>query len=380
MSISRRQFILGGSSLTLIGHPIFNVRAANQRKKNLIVIMLRGGMDGLTAVPSADDQLKVLRPNILVNETVKLEEGFSLHPKLKTFASLFGKNQAAVVHSTNIPYTKRSHFEGQNQMETGALSPYTELTGWLGRGIDAAELNGLAISLQMPLLLRGRISADNYFPTTIGVPGKHIFEKISSSFDEGSDLKRAMDSINVRPRNMLTARWEDRKPLRLAETAADQLRREDGPRIAVFDLDGFDTHAAQGGADGEHGEKLNQYDKILGVLNKGLGPVFDDTLILTLTEFGRKIEENGGYGTEHGYGTAILMAGGLLKKAQILADWPGLKSNNLFEGQDLNATIDARAVYCSAMSACFEVDFSYMRKQAFWDHPLPDLTDKLFKV
>ena len=128
------------------------------------------------------------------------------------------------------------------------------------------------------------------------------------------------------------------------------------------------------------GEKLNQYDKILGVLNEGLGPVFDDTLILTLTEFGRKIEENGGYGTEHVYGTAILMAGGLLKKAQIFADWPGLKSKNLFEGQDLNATIDARAVYCSAMSACFEVDFSYMRKQAFWDHSLPDLTDKLFKV
>ena len=106
MSISRRQFILGGSSLTLIGHPIFNARAAAQKKKNLIVIMLRGGMDGLTAVPSADDELKVLRPNILVNKTIKLNEEFSLHPKLKNFASLFRENKAAVVHSTNIPYSK----------------------------------------------------------------------------------------------------------------------------------------------------------------------------------------------------------------------------------------------------------------------------------
>ena len=96
MSVSRRQFILAGSSLTLIGHPIFNVRAANQKKKNLIVIMLRGGMDGLTAVPPSDSQLKVLRPNILVNKTVKLEGGFSLHPRLKTFASLFQEGQAAV--------------------------------------------------------------------------------------------------------------------------------------------------------------------------------------------------------------------------------------------------------------------------------------------
>ena len=125
-------------------------------------------------------------------------------------------------------------------------------------------------------------------------------------------------------------------------------------------------------------EKLRQYDGIVKVLRDNLGKSFDDTLIVALTEFGRKVEENEGYGTEHGYGTAILMAGGLLVKSQVYTDWPGLKENNLFEGQALNATIDARAVYCSAMATCFGVDFNHIRKNAFWDESLPDLTEKLF--
>jgi len=380
MILSRRFFILGGTSLSLLGHPIWNARAATQKKKNLVIIMLRGGMDGLTAVPVKDKLLNSLRPNILVNKTIDLDGNFSLHPRLKTFASLWKTGQATVVHGSNIPYTKRSHFEGQNQMETGATTPYTEATGWLGRGIDTAELNGLAISLQMPLLLRGKITADNYFPTTLGLPSSKIFEKVTSSFVEGTPLHEAMMSINARPREMLRANWKDREPLKLAKTAAEQLKANDGPRIAVFDLDGFDTHSAQGGTDGEHGEKLSNYDGIVKVLKDNLGETFEDTLIVTLTEFGRKVEENGGYGTEHGYGTAILMAGGLVKKSQVYTDWPGLSKKALFEGQDLNATIDARAVYCSAMAACFDVDFNYMRKHAFWNEQLPDLTEKLFKT
>ena len=153
-----------------------------------------------------------------------------------------------------------------------------------------------------------------------------------------------------------------------------------GPRVAVFDLGGFDTHAAQGGADGEHGEKLRDYDRVLNLLSRGLGEALDNTLIITLTEFGRKLHQNGGYGTEHGYGTAILMAGGLVKQSQIYTDWPGLKSKDLYEGQDLMATIDARSVYCSAMAACFDTDFEKLRRGAFYGDSLADLTDVLFKT
>jgi uncharacterized protein (DUF1501 family) len=212
----------------------------------------------------------------------------------------------------------------------------------------------------------------------MSVPFKPELMTIAGSYPQGSEVSKAMEKVIARPKSMMRKSGSN-DAADLADTAATELARADGPRVAVFDLDGFDTHAAQGGDDGEHGERLSDYDEIIKRLRDGLGDAFDNTLILTLTEFGRKLDQNGGYGTEHGYGTAVMMAGGLVRKT-IHADWPGLKTKELFDGQDLNATIDARAVYCSAMAACFDVDFGYMRKHAFWDEPLPDLTDALFKV
>ena len=378
MMITRRDFIAGTSSLTLLGSPLFNARAAKLDKRNLVIIMLRGGMDGLTAVPVRDTVLDKARPDILVEGLLSLTSDFSLHPKLKYFHKLWQQKRASIVHATNIPYRLRSHFDGQDLMESGGHVPYKERTGWLGRGIKAAELQGLALSLPMPLLLRGSESPDNYYPTGLKMPPPDLLDKIAQSYDSDEEIAAVMKSVQMRPRSMMVNRGRD--PQQLARQAAIQLAKEDGPRIAVFDIGGFDTHAAQGGADGQHGEKLQDFDRVLRSLSDGLGEALDNTLILTLTEFGRKIEQNGGYGTEHGYGTAILMAGGLVKKPQIHTDWPGLKKKDLFEGQDLMATIDARSVYCSAMASCFQVDFDYLRRQAFFDDPLADLTDQLFKV
>ena len=378
MMITRRDFIAGTSSLTLLGSPLFNARAAKLDKRNLVIIMLRGGMDGLTAVPVRDGLLDKARPDIQVEGLLSLTSDFSLHPKLKYFHKLWQQKRASIVHATNIPYQLRSHFDGQDLMESGGHVPYKERTGWLGRGINAAELQGLALSLPMPLLLRGSESPDNYYPTGLKMPPPDLLDKIAQSYDADDEIAAVMKSVQMRPRSMMINRGRD--PKQLARQAAIQLAKDDGPRIAVFDIGGFDTHAAQGGADGQHGEKLQDFDRVLRSLSDGLGEALDKTIILTLTEFGRKIEQNGGYGTEHGYGTAILMAGGLVKKQQIYSDWPGLKKKDLFEGQDLMATIDARSVYCSAMASCFQVDFNYLRQQAFFGDPLTDLTDQLFKV
>ena len=378
MTITRRQFIAGTSSLTLLGSPLFNARAAKMEKRNLVIIMLRGGMDGLTAVPILDPLLDKARPDIQVEGLLKLSSDFSLHPKLKHFHKLWRESKASIVHATNIPYQLRSHFDGQDLMESGGHIPYKERTGWLGRGIKAAELQGLALSLPMPLLLRGSESPDNYYPTGLKMPPPDMLDRIAQSYQADEDLAAVMKNIQMRPRSMMINRG--RNPQQLARQAAKQLAKIDGPRIAVFDIGGFDTHAAQGGADGQHGEKLYDLDQVLRNLSEGLREALDDTLILTLTEFGRKLEQNGGYGTEHGYGTAILMAGGLVKKPQIHTDWPGLKRKNLFEGQDLMATIDARSVYCSAMASCFQVDFDYLRRQAFFGDNLKDLTDALFRT
>jgi len=171
-----------------------------------------------------------------------------------------------------------------------------------------------------------------------------------------------------------------RKNKNLAKQAAVYLRKANGPRVAVFEVNGFDTHAAQGGVDGAHADCLEETDAIIRSLRDKMGESFNNTLVLTLTEFGRTIKQNSGNGTEHGYGTAVLMAGGIVKKAQIYTDWPGLKRKERFEGRDLNSTIDARSIYASAMSTVFDVDFNLIRDKVFWGEKLENLSDKLFKT
>ena len=156
------------------------------------------------------------------------------------------------------------------------------------------------------------------------------------------------------------------------------MKEPNGPRVAVFEVGGFDTHAAQGGEHGTHSDCLKEMDLIFATLKKRLKDQFDNTLIVTLTEFGRTIKQNSSNGTEHGYGSAIFLAGGLVKKAQVHTDWPGLKRKELFEGRDLNSTIDSRSVYASAMSTVFDLDFEKIKKDVFWNEDIKDLSSHLF--
>ncbi len=377
--ITRRDFLIGSMTVSLLGSPLFSAYAEKRKKRNLVVISLRGGMDGLSAVPPIDRALEKYRPDIIVRKTLPLTSDFSLHPSLKNFHSAWKQGKAAIVHATNIPYTMRSHFEGQDLMESGGHKPFAEYTGWLGRGMETAGLEGLAIALPMPLILRSRANLDNYFPTKLSTPSPEIMKLVSATYPHNSILKSTIERVMMRPYSMLSGRGS-RKAYKLAGTAAKALAKPDGPRVAVFDMNGFDTHAAQGGSNGEHADKLYNLDMIFGKLRENLGTSFDDTLIVTLTEFGRKIEQNGGNGTEHGYGTAVLMMGGLIKEAKIFSDWPGLKQKNMFEGQDLQATIDARSIYCSAMAMAFDTDFEKLKRHVFWDDPLLNLQDKLFNT
>ncbi|SVE19494.1 uncharacterized protein METZ01_LOCUS472348, partial [marine metagenome] len=246
--------------------------------------------------------------------------------KLNTFHELWKNNQAAFIHATSIPYTGRSHFDGQNLMESGGKVPYQEKTGWLGRGMMAANYvgEGLALALPMPLLLRGVPLNDNYYPAKGRLPSNTVLESLSSAYKESGEmsLQMVMDIIQKRPLSMMTSGRAGRNHRSLAKETAKLLRAEDGPSIAVFDLDGFDTHAAQGGDDGLHADHLEEINDIVEELKNHLGDSFDNTLILTLTEFGRTVKQNGGNGTDHGWGSAILMAGGLLKSAQVHTDWP----------------------------------------------------------
>lgn len=382
MNCTRRSFLKG--SLATIFFSNFNIPlygSIKNPKKNIVIISLRGGMDGLTAVPVNDSLINRYRSDLILNNKLKLNSDFSLHPKLKTLHSLWSENLAAVVHATNIPYTERSHFDGQNIMETGALKAYTEKTGWLGRGMKSAGLYGssLALSLPMPLLLRGVEKNNNYYPTWMQLPKREVIERITRAYD-GVEQDKLQEVYNVIMNRPLTMQGGDETLDSLSKRTAQILKDPLGPKVAVFDLEGFDTHTAQGTDNGEHADNLQDVDLIIKNLHAGMGSDFENTLILTLTEFGRTVEQNGGNGTEHGYGSAILMAGGLLKKSQVFTDWPGLKKGDLFQGRDLHSTIDSRSIYASAMSAVFDVEFDRLRHDVFWNEDIKDVSSLLFRI
>ena len=388
MKISRRDFLKGTATTLFLAGFNLPALATSSRKKNLVVIMLRGGMDGLCAVPVIGDKnFEKRRKSILIENAIKLNSDFALHPKLKAFHRCWKENTGSIVHATSIPYTQRSHFEGQNLMESGGRVAYQEKTGWVGRAMKLAKLqgDGLALSLPMPLLLRGIPKNNNYFPADGRLPRKDTLDLLRSVYADSSEdeLLEMMNFIKKRKDEQMMGGsvFRDKRENRnLARQAATYLRKSDGPRVAVFEVNGFDTHAAQGGVNGTHTKCLVEMDDIIRNLRENLEEAYKDTIILTVTEFGRTIKQNGGNGTEHGYGTAIFMAGGLLKKSQVHTDWPGLKRKEMYEGRDLNATIDARSVYASAMSTVFDLDFKRIQKDVFWGEDLQNLSDKLFKA
>ena len=388
MKISRRDFLKGTATTLFLAGFNLPALASSSRKKNLVVIMLRGGMDGLCAVPVIGDKnFEKRRKSILIENTIKLNSDFALHPRLIGFNKCWNDNTGSIVHATSIPYTQRSHFEGQNLMESGGRVAYQEKTGWVGRAMKLANLqgDGLALSLPMPLLLRGIPKNNNYFPGRGKLPREATLDLLKSVYAESSEdeLLEMMNYIKKRKNEEMmggTMSRGKRENKNLARQAATYLRKSDGPRVAVFEVNGFDTHAAQGGVDGTHTKCLVEMDEIINNLKDNLQEAYKDTIILTVTEFGRTIKQNGGNGTEHGYGTAIFMAGGLLKKSQVHTDWPGLKKKEMYDGRDLNATIDARSVYASAMSTVFDLDFKRIQKDVFWGEDLQNLSDKLFKA
>tara|TARA_B100000787_G_scaffold48691_1_gene35020 strand:- start:489 stop:1634 length:1146 start_codon:yes stop_codon:yes gene_type:complete len=381
MNCTRRSFIQGSLATLFIGGLNLPLLASSI-KKNLIIISLRGGMDGLTAVPViGDPKLKKYRSELLLDKRLKLTSDFGLHPKLSTLHNLWNLGKASIVHATNIPYNQRSHFDGQNLMESGGITPYHEKTGWLGRGLKTANLDGsgLALTLPMPLLLRGIKQNNNFYPSHKSMPRREIVKILKSAY-EGASEEQLLNVIDVILNRPITMQGGNQSLDSLSKRASKILLDPLGPRVAVFDIEGFDTHAAQGTDEGEHANNLQDIDLIIKNLYEGLGAEFDNTLILTLTEFGRTVEQNGGYGTDHGYGTAILMAGGLLKKSQVYSDWPGLKKNQLFENRDLLSTLDSRGVYASAMASVFDLEFDQIKNNVFWGESIPNLSEDLFKV
>jgi uncharacterized protein (DUF1501 family) len=290
------------------------------------------------------------------------------------------RNNASVVHATSFPYIKRSHFEGQNLMEGGGLSPFAEKTGWLGRSLDLAQVPGKALSLDMPLILRGNEDIDNFYPASIknSTLNNNLINLISMvhSKDE-AEIFSKLSKKSIKPSLV------PRDPVSLAEYAGKEMSKENGPIASVIRIGKFDTHANQVSDDGNdrngnHARQLEIVDDVIAGYREGLGDAWDRSIILTLTEFGRTVAVNGTRGTEHGYGGAGLLAGGTISKSRIIAQWPGLSKKEQFESRDLMATIDYRSVCAACIERSLGIDHDRIASEVFFTPKLPRVYDYIF--
>ena len=365
--MKRREFIKFSASLTLAGATPWANSAQPAQAKRLLVIMLRGGMDGLAAIPPfADPDLGSLRAELLPSNLLLGNQFFGIHPALPTFAELMAAGQATAIHATGFGYQGRSHFEGQDIMQSGITKPYASASGWLGRAMRAAQSK-----IPMPLILRGDAASETQYPSWMQAPPKATYELVSQLWANVPELKpyasRLIESDNVRLAADGTPEpnQQRRTAYSLAKEAAQKMQSPSGPVVGVLDFNGFDTHAGQGAAEGVNATKLKQIDDAIRGYREGIGTKWAQSLVLTVTEFGRTASVNGTLGTDHGWGSCVLAAGGLVKAKGIVSQWPGLKKSQLFEGRDLKVTVDALAVYADALQSVFGLPPEVIQKEVF---------------
>jgi len=303
---------------------------------------------------------------------------FALHPNLTTFGQLRGRGQASVFHATNFPYTRRSHFEGQRIAQSGTPDGSETTTGWLGRAMDLAGIAGRSLTLDTPLLVRGARDIDSFYPASLlgsSDPDSALLSLLAS----GDEMLTAQSFATLRDKALADDDLPRlRDPEGLAYATGRAMRDPEGPRVTMIRIPEFDTHANQGSDNGTHPELLGLVDRVIGRFREGLGPAWSDTVILTLTEFGRTVRENGSAGTDHGYGSAALLAGGLIKKSGVITNWPGLGESDLWEGRDLMSTLDYRAVCAACIEAALGLDHDVIATEVFRAPDLKRVTSYVF--
>jgi uncharacterized protein (DUF1501 family) len=337
----------------------------------LVVIVLRGAMDGLDVVrPVGDPDFAALRPGF-GTETLPLDGIFGLHPALANLMPLWRAGELGFAHAVSTPYRdERSHFDGQDVLEAGsphAGGPGPVRDGWLNRllqvtpGVEAET--GFAIGRENMRILTGDAQVANWAPDTrlnLGAAAESLLARIYRSDPlfleaaaEALTLARSVETMEDAPRR-------GRPEEAIARFAAERLRGD--TRIASFSLSGWDTHRGQAGQMPGLLERLA--DTVL-TLKTGLGPVWGQTTVLAMTEFGRTARENGSGGTDHGTGGAMLMAGGALRGGRIYGAWPGLAEADLYDRRDLMPTGDVRAYAGAAMQGLFGMERALIERAVF---------------
>lgn len=333
-------------------------QAAVNPDARLLIIVLRGGMDGLNyMVPKLDSRYAAVRGKLALplKSTLSLGADFGLHPGLAGIHQLFTAGEAAFVPAAGIPVCNRSHFDCQDNLENGLPHNRSDATGWLNRLLgalpagDPIRLRGGIEIGDSPLILRGPQTVLGWSPTWYRKAPQNFRESILALYKVRSpQLHRALvaglraDNIALQAGADASA---DLSALRKAFVGAGRLlRATSGPRIAVLSVEGWDTHSDQGGLTGEFNDRLREVDEAIGDLKRELGTVWANSVAMLVTEFGRTVRTNGDSGTDHGNATVATLLGGAVRKG-IFGDWPGLAPSQLYEGRDLRPTVDLRSVF-----------------------------------
>lgn len=333
-------------------------QAATSPDARLLVIVLRGGMDGLNfMIPKLDTRYAGARGNLAipVSSTLSLGSDFGLHPGLARIHGMFTAGEAAFIPAAGIPLRNRSHFDCQDNLENGLPTNRSDATGWLNRLLgalpagDPVRLRGGIEVGDSPLILSGPQPVLGWSPTGYNKASSELRESILSLYQARSPaLHRALAS-GLRADDMAlragAGQSGDLSNLRKAFIGAGRLLRiNSGPRVAALSVDGWDTHSNQGGLTGEFNDRLRELDEAIGDLKRELGAVWARTVAVVVTEFGRTVSINGDRGTDHGVATVATLVGGAVRKG-IFGDWPGLAPSRLYEGRDLRPTVDLRSVF-----------------------------------
>jgi uncharacterized protein (DUF1501 family) len=360
---SRRGLLLGGASFAAWAYLPKFARAADGRDPRLIVVILRGALDGLaTVAPVGDPDYAGLHGSIALSPdgahpAVMLDSFFALHPAMPEFARMYKDKHAAVIHAVSTPYRDRSHFDGQDVLESGFAGPGRVQSGWLNRALEALPrgervMSALAVGPTTPLVLRGAAPTVGWAPVTLPQADddtamrlvelyRHRDAALATALSQGLQLDKVAQGDDMKPKPGANGAAAMRL---VARGAAKLMSADDGPRIAALAFDGWDTHANEGGPVGRLAQLLSGLDGALAEFESGLGQRWRDTVVVVATEFGRTARINGTEGTDHGTGTIALLAGGAVKGGRVISDWPTLKPGKLYEGRDLAPTTDLRAV------------------------------------
>ena len=396
--MKRRDFLTAGSLAAggaLLTSRLSFANTPTNGKSRFVFIILRGALDGLAAVPPYGDRdYPALRRDLAMqaNNVLPLNDTFGLHPSLTFLSESYAAHELAVFHAIAGPYRERSHFDGQDVLESGLLRAHASQSGWLNRALGSMPTSrpshkelGVALGQNIPLVMRGPAAVTSWSPSKLAALDEDTLERITDLY-AGDPLLAArladalaadaiadspgsvMPVANMTPPpNVGTPSPTDSSPdaastlapklrdkvdtarggaryTEVIHASAEFLRREDGPKVAVFDTTGWDTHANEGAAQGQLAGRLAALDSGLRVLKEQLGPVWNDTAVLLATEFGRTAAINGTRGTDHGTATAAFLLGGAVKGGRVITDWPGLSSRSLYQGRDLMPTLDLRSV------------------------------------